>query len=89
MNIAESFRLIKPKIVKKPSTVNDAALKAVFKAISEGFNMTIGSIVKKSGFSATHVGVAVNQLFARGCLSRINITDRQFAYTVIKPLGEL
>lgn len=87
MNIANALRLIKPQIVKevKPPEVNTQTLAKVYKAIENGFNMTKAMIMKVTGLSNTHVSVAVNQLYALRHLSRINVTDKLYAYTAIKP----
>lgn len=87
MNIAQSFKLIKPQITTKikPPEVNTQTLAKVYEAIENGFNMTKAMIMKATGFSETHVSVAVNQLYALGHLSRIPVNNRLQAYTAIKP----
>ena len=84
MHIAHELKMFQPQIVKPPE-VNTQTLQRVYKAISNGFNMTKGMIMKVTGFSETHVSVAVNQLYALGHLSMIHVTNRLRAYTAIKP----
>jgi len=92
MNIAESFRSIKPVIVKKvePLSVSNETLTAVFNAISNGFNMTNNHISKITCLSIGCASRYRKHLYNLGHLSRINIMDGQkgycWAYTVIKPL---
>ena len=90
----DSLRLIKPQIVTKPLEVPSVTLKAVFDAISNGFNMTNANIAKVTGLSIGCVSRYIKHLYNLHHLSRINILDGQkgycWAYTAIKPLrGDL
>lgn len=90
MNIAHELKTFQPQVVIKPAKVNDATLKAVFNAISNGFNMTNANISKVTGLSIGCASKYIKQLYNLGHLSRIDIMDGQkgycWAYTAIKPL---